>query len=542
MSVKITFNNETKEVPINSTYLEISKIFNLKNIIGLKINNEMISLNDCATKDTIVEFFDVNSIEGTKMYKAGLKFILEVAIKTIFKGSDIHFLHSVPGGMLGEIKYNSVLNEDDISLIKKEMANIIDGDYPFIKYNILKEEAKEFYQKTNCLEKEANLSNVDNIITIYKLKNYLNYFYVNLPFSTKCLKVFSLKYLGNNKLIILYPSNLTNGRLPDYVHHKKILDAYYEGKSWLKKLNTPYISDLNNLISKYEIKGFIESCELHFNEEIRKVSEEITRSSNTRFVMIAGPSSSGKTTTTRVLGAYLRSLGYEPICLSTDDYFVEREFNPKNDKGEYDFECLNAIDIKLLNNNLIDLLNGKEVSIPTFNFITGKKEYHENIIKLKENSIILLEGLHSLNDDLIPFIDQKYKYKIYLSPFIPLNIDRHNYISTIDLRLIRRIIRDSRTRGKDAAETIKTWQSVRDGEEKYIFPFTHQANMIINTALPYEIGVLKIYAEPLLLAIDTSSPFYEEARRLLKFLNSFYPISSELVSENSILREFIGGR
>ncbi len=542
MNVKITYQNETKEVPINTTYLEISKLFNLKNIIGIKINNDIISLNSKATKDQVVEFFDVNSIEGTKMYKAGLKFILEVAIKTIFKNSDIYFLHSVPGGMLGEIIYDKTLTDDDISLIKKEMANIIDGDYPFIKYNILKEEAKDFYLKTNCLEKEANLRNTENIITIHKLKNYLNYFYIDLPNSTNCLKNFSLQYLGNNRLIILYPSNLTHGKLPDYVHHENIIKSFYEGKSWLKKLNTPYVSDLNDLIYNYKIKGFIESCELHFNDQIRKVSEEIIRSNNIKFVMIAGPSSSGKTTTTRVLGAYLRSLGYEPICLSTDDYFVEREYNPKNDLGEYDFECLNAIDIKLLNENLKALLNGKEVSIPTFNFITGKKEYHNNIIKLKENSIILIEGLHCLNDDLIPYIDKKYKYKVYLSPFIPLNIDRHNYISTIDLRLIRRMIRDSRTRGINASDTIKNWQSVRDGEEKYIFPYTHQADTIINTALPYELGVLKIYAEPLLLTIDSASPFYAEARRLVKFLKSFYPISSELVSKDSILREFIGGR
>ena len=257
--------------------------------------------------------------------------------------------------------------------------------------------------------------------------------------------------------------------------------------------------------------------------------------------MIAGPSSSGKTTTTRILGAYLRSKGYDPICLSTDDYFVDRIDTPKDEYGKYDFECLNAIDTKEFNNDLMRLLKGEEVNIPTYNFVTGKREYHNNLIKLNENSIILIEGLHSLNDDLTPGIPDRYKYKIYLSPFIPLNIDRHNYISTLDLRLIRRIIRDNRTRGYTVSEVIEKWQSVRNGEEKYIFPYTHQANMIINTALPYELGVLKVYAEPLLLSIDTDSKYYEEARRLLKFLRSFYTITSEYVSKNSILREFIGG-
>ena len=362
-----------------------------------------------------------------------------------------------------------------------------------------------------------------------------------MPYSTKYIKKFELKYLGNNRLIILYPSNLTEGRLPEYVHHENIINAYYEGKSWLKKLNVPYVGDLNDLVSKREIKGFIESCELHFTDEIKKACDKIIRNNDKKFIMIAGPSSSGKTTTTRILGAYLRSKGYDPICLSTDDYFVDRVDNPKDEFGAYDFECLNAIDTRTFNNDLIKLLKGEEVNIPTFNFVTGKREYHNHLIKLKENSIILIEGLHSLNDDLTPGIAERYKYKIYLSPFIPLNIDRHNYISTLDLRLIRRMIRDNRTRGYTVSEVIEKWQSVRNGEEKYIFPFTHQADTIINTALPYELGVLKVYAEPLLLSIDTDSKYYEEARRLLKFLRSFYSITSEYVSKNSILREFIGG-
>ena len=443
--------------------------------------------------------------------------------------------------MLGEIKYDKILTTEDISRIKREMANIIDEDLEFKKFNILKKEAVDFYEATSYYEKAINVKTCDDIVTIYKLKDYLNYFYVPMPYKTKYIKQFELKYLGNNRLVILYPSNLTEGRLPEYVHHENIINAYYDGKSWLKKLNTPYVGDLNNLISNREVKGFIESCELHFTDEIKKASDKIIRNNDKKFVMIAGPSSSGKTTTTRVLGAYLRSKGYDPICLSTDDYFVERIDTPKDEYGNYDFECLNAIDTKTFNEDLMKLLKGEEVNIPTYNFVTGKREYHSHYIKLEENSIILIEGLHSLNDDLTPGIPDRYKYKIYLSPFIPLNIDRHNYISTLDLRLIRRIIRDNRTRGYTVSEVIEKWQSVRNGEEKYIFPFTHQADTIINTALPYELGVLKVYAEPLLLSIDTDSKYYEEARRLLKFLRSFYSITSEYVSKSSILREFIGG-
>ncbi len=541
--LKITFENKTIEADKNTTYLELSKYSKLKDsVLGVKKDNELIPLTAHATEDEEIEFIDSTSIEGAKMYKAAIKFILEVALKTIYKGSDIHYLHSVPGGMLGEIKYDKILTNEDISQIKGEMARIIDEDYEFKKYNILKKEAIDFYKITSEYEKAINVKTCDEIVTIYKLKDYINYFYVPMPYSTKYIKKFELKYLGNNRLVILYPSNLTEGRLPEYVHHENIINAYYNGKSWLKKLDTPYVGDLNNLVSSRTVKGFIESCELHFTDEIKKACDNIIRNNDKKFIMIAGPSSSGKTTTTRVLGAYLRSKGYDPICLSTDDYFVNRIDNPKDEFGEYDFECLNAIDIRQFNEDLINLLKGEEVNIPTFNFITGKREYHNHYIKLKENSIILIEGLHSLNDDLTPGIPEKYKYKIYLSPFIPLNIDRHNYISTLDLRLIRRLVRDNRTRGYKVSEVIEKWQSVRNGEEKYIFPFTHQADMIINTALPYELGVLKVYAEPLLLSIDTDSKYYEEARRLLKFLSSFYSITSEYVSKSSILREFIGGQ
>ncbi len=542
--IKITFDiNKIIEVEKGTTYLDISKNSKYKDtVLGVKKNNEILSLSEKVNGSETIEFFDCTSVDGTKMYKAAIMFIFEVALKTIFPNADVHYLHSVPGGMLGEIKYNKTLTIEDISKIKEEMAHIIDNDYQFKKYNILKKEAEAFYSAALTPEKSHNLQTADDIVAIYKLKDYLNYYYVPMPYSTKYIKLFSIKYLDNNNIIILYPSYLTKGVLPEYVHHENIIKSFYEGRSWLKKLNTPYLSDLNTLVSTYDIKGFIESCELKFNDQIKNACDEIIRNNEKRFIMIAGPSSSGKTTTTRVLASYLRSKGYDPICLSTDDYFLEREYNPKDEYGNYDFECLNAIDISLFNKHLLSLLKGEEIDVPTFNFITGHKEYHNHIIKLKENSIILIEGLHTLNDDLTPNIPERYKYKVYLSPFIPLNIDRHNYISTLDLRLIRRIVRDSRTRGHTASDTIKGWKSVRNGEEKYIFPYTDKASMVINTALPYELGVLKVYADPLLLSISTASPYYAEARRLYKFLKGFYPISSEYVEKNSILREFIGGK
>lgn len=542
MKITVTYNNKKIEVEKGTTYLEISKYTDIKDtILGVKKNNEILSLSDKAMEDEIIEFFDYNSPDGSKIYKAALKFIFEVALKTRISNSEIFYLHSVPGGILGEIKCSKELTDEDILKIQEEMLNIINNDHKFIKYNILKKEAIDFYTKINNSEKALNTQIYDNIVTIYKLKEHLNNFYISLPYSTKNINKFSLKYLGDNKIVLLCPSNLTCGKIPNYIHHENIINSFNKGIKWLQRLNAPYLSDLNTLVSNSNIKGFIESCELQFTDQIKKASDDIINDSEKRFIMIAGPSSSGKTTTTRVLGAYLRSKGYDPICLSTDDYFVNREDTPKGENGDYDFECLEAVDVKLLNKDLTKLLKGEEVNIPVFNFISGKREYHKNFIKLKENSIILLEGLHSLNSKLTPQIPDKHKYNIYLSPFIPLNIDRHNYISTLDLRLLRRIVRDNRTRGHNVDSTLKTWQSVRNGEEKYIFPYTNQADFIINTALPYEIGVLKVYVEPLLFGVNTDSLYYEEARRLLKFLRNFYPITSEYVSKNSILREFIGG-
>ena len=534
--------DKTITVPIGTTYKEISNYSMYKDtVLGVKKNNQVYSLMDTVTKDEKIDFFDYMVPIGAQMYKAALKFILEVALKSKFPGSEIYFEHSVPGGMLGEVVYSRVLTKGEFDIINEEMLNIINSNLEIKKFNVLTNDAVKFYHDTKNYEKAFNVLANDSVILMYELKKFLNYFYVLMPASTGLIKNFQLIYLEENKFIILYPSNLTNGKIPEYVSRDNIIDAFYKGKSWLKKLNTPYVSDLNNLVSSSKIRGFIESCELYFNDQIRKCSEEIVDHPDYKFIMIAGPSSSGKTTTTRVLSSYLRSIGYDPIQLSIDDYFVDREKTPKDKDGNFDYECLEAIDIELLNKNLLDLLKGESVDLPTYNFISGKKEYNNRIIKMQENSIILMEGLHSLNDSLTPYLPKENKYKIYLSPFIPLNIDRHNYISNVDLRLIRRIVRDNRTRGADVTSTIKQWQSVRNGEEKYIFPYIGTANMIINTALPYEIGVLKVYVDPLLLSVSNESLYYEETRRLVKFLRSFYPISSELVDKSSILREFIGG-
>ncbi|MEG1287765.1 MAG: nucleoside kinase [Bacilli bacterium] len=544
-TVKITFNDDTIHTyQIGTTFYDISKDFSMPSkILGVRINNEIYSLNKKALKDEVVEFFNVNDLIGNKMYKSALKFIFEVALVNKFPLATVSFEHSVPRGMLASINDKKMLTQNDISDLKGEMAKLINEDVRIEKLNVQPKEAIKYYLSIREFEKADNVQNInDKIVTLYKLKNKMNYFYSEMPYSTGAIEKFDLVYLGNNRIIFLYPGINGTPSVPEYVHYDNIIKSFLKGKEWLEMMHMPYITNLNKSVSNGSIKSFIKSSELMLSLYIANASNEISKNNDIKFVMIAGPSSSGKTTTCARLSAYLSTMGYDPISISVDDYFVDREKSPKDEFGNYDFECLLAIDVELFNTDLMKLLNNEEICLPRYNFITGKREISRKKIKMKENSILLIEGLHALNDDLTPAIDNKNKYKIYLSPFIPLNIDRHNYISTLDLRLLRRIVRDNRTRGYDVKTTIDKWQSVRSGEEKYVFPYIHQANVIINTALPYEVGVMKVFVEPLLYSVSVNSKYYEEARRLLDFLKQFYPIPGEYVNDESILREFIGGK
>ncbi len=543
--VKIIFNDNSEHFYAKDTsFYEISKDYQTDNpILGVKINNEVYPLAKKVTSEATVTFFDVDDLIGNKMYKSALKFIFEVALSHYDDSLKVTFDHSVPKGMLGTIDSEKILTQIDIDNIKTEMEKIVAEDLIIEKLIVQPNEAIKYYLKVKQYEKADNIQNInDRAVTLYKLNNHLNYFYSEMPYSTGAINKFNLVYLGNNKFIILFPKIGDKGKLPEYVHYDNILNSFAKGKTWLKALNMPYVTDLNKTISNGSIKKFIQSNELTFSLNISKVADEISKNRDLKFILVAGPSSSGKTTTNRRLAAYLSALGYDPINISIDDYFLPRKECPKDEDGKYDFESLQAIDVELFNKDIMKLLNQEEVTLPRFNFLTGEREFYQEKIKLKDNSIILIEGLHALNDELTKGIDKKYKYKIYLSPFIPINIDRHNYISTLDLRLLRRIVRDNRTRGYNVVETIDSWQKVRDGEEKYIFPFIHQADTIINTALAYEVGVLKVYVEPLLYSVRMDSAYYEEARRLINFLKQFYTIPGEYVNDDSILREFIGGK
>jgi len=474
-----------------------------------------------------------------KVYQAGLKFILYVATKKVLD-CDVIFSHSLDKGIYVQVDNNQELTYEQIDAIKTEMRNLISQDITYGRKMVLKKDAYLYYQKHGELEKAGNTITVNQkAVNLYELGGYYNYFYMDLPDSTGKTDKFNLIHLGANNLLLSHPVDIPNV-VPEYKPQVKILESFREYDSWIKAIGVSYVNDLNNIIANSKIRSFIKQNDIMMNNRFFNIAKQI-QESGAKIILLGGPSSSGKTTSTKKLALYLSTLGLNPIYLGLDDYYKERVDSPKDENGEYDFERLDAIDVELFNTQLKNILEGKEVEVPKFNFVTGEKEYKGRVIKLAVDDIILIEGLHCLNEELTHLIPKEQKLKIYISPFTPLSIDRHNHISTIDIRLIRRMIRDSWSRGFPPELTLQMWGKVRAGETKYVFPFTTEADIILNTAFIYEIGILRVYGEPLLYSIPPESEYYKEARRLLNFMQMFLPIPSDHINDDNILREFIGG-
>ncbi len=537
-------DGQTHKFPYGTSFYKISKSCKPKDqTVGVLVNNKIVSLHERLEDDCNIEFLDLNSKSGNKIYVAGLKMIFEYAFKRVYPKATVRFLYSLPRGLVAEIDYEKYLTKSEVVEIDKAMSKVVSDNLVIEKLIVANNDGIYYYDKQ--LKNKVKADNIRNItdptIVLYRLDDIVNYYYSEMPYSTEVISKYELNYLGKNTFVITWPTETDNGVTKEYVGYEKVIEAYQEGKAWLDTMNVPYINDVNREISQGRINNFIKSCELNFNLEINETAKEIAKRGNIKCVMISGPSSSGKTTVTKRLASYFAIYGLDPIIISLDDYFHERKDNPKDENGEYDFEGVQATDIELLTTEMLKLFNGKKINVPKFNFVTGSKEVSGRSVQLKKNSIILFEGLHAINDDVLPMISDLIKYKIYVSPYIPLCLDQHNYISLNDLRLIRRIVRDSRTRGYGVNETLKYWIKVRKGEEKNIIPFIHQANKIINTSLPYEVGVLKVFVEPLLYSVPADSEYYSEARKLLSFLKQFFAINSEFIPKDSIVREFIGG-
>lgn len=540
--VNVKINDKTYVYKKGTIIEEVSRQFSINYkypILISYVDNRLVELNKVLEKDCSLSFIDCSSRTGSRIYVKGLIFLLMCAIKELY-GYNYSFkvCHSIDKGV--RIRCLFDLTEEKLEEIKNKMIELVNLNLPIKKCIVKRKEAINYFkQTTNTSVANNYYYTTSNYVTLYKLNNMYGYFYSQMPINTKVFKSFALKYLGNNEFVLQYPT--LNGEIPSYVEHKKITEAFNKNYKSAKKLNIFTSSDINRIIAEGKINDIITLNEVIANNELLDLARQIAeQSSRVKVVLIAGPSSSGKTTTSRKLSMFLNTFGLNPKPISLDDYFLPREETPKLPNGDYDFESLRAIDIDLFNNQLKKLLNNEEVIIPTFNFKTGIPEFNKSL-KLNDNDIIIIEGLHCLNEELTKSIPKENKYKVYVSPLTDLNVDNYNMVSTSDNRLLRRMVRDNRTRGYSAEYTIKTWSRVRDGEEKYVFPYQEEADFVVNSALIYEIGALRQYAEPLLYNIDINSPYYEEARRLLRFLNMFLVVPTENIPKESILREFIGG-
>ena len=540
--VKVTYLGKSYMYPKDITLEDISKDFQenySETIIMAEVNGRPYELNYKVTDDVTVDFFDLTSPTGNRVYESGLIFVLEKACLNMLN-SEIEVKYSIDKGIY--IKTYKKITKEDLDKVSREMKEIVKRDLPIQKNLVNRLEAIEYYKSTKSYDKVNVLKySVNTNVNLYRLMDIYNYFFSYLPVSTGALKEFKLTYIDQNSFVLRYPNIYYLNKIPVYKHHDKLFNEFKKYDEWSEKLGIENVSSLNNKVTKGNVDDIVLLSENIQNNSLFKISETIYNNKKLKLILLAGPSSSGKTTTSKKLELFLKGFGLNPIAISIDNYFVDRDKTPRLPDGSYDFESLNSINVELFNKNLKDLLDGKEVTLPVYNFITGKSELSDESIKLGEKEILIVEGLHALNEELTYSIDKKNKYKIYLCPLTVLSLDNHNRIRTTDNRLLRRIVRDNRTRGYSASDTLSTWGKVREGEEKYVFPFQDEADVIFNTSLIYELGVLKTYAEPLLYSVEESDPMYKEAVRLLNLLKNILPISNDYIPVDSIVREFIGG-
>ena len=544
---------ETIEVKVNNKIFKYSKGITVNEILtehrqGYKypiilarINNRLRELSEKIEENSTIEFLDLTTPEGNRAHINGLILVLLYAVNTLYgKKSKIRVEHSLDKGIY--IKTGFKLTEQKLSQIKAVMKEIIKKDLPINKLNIDRLEAINYYNEIGDTTKSGVLKYItDNYITLYRLGNIYDYFYSLMPTKTGQVKDFDLTFIDNNSLLLRFPTVYINDKIKKYQPHPHMFEVFKEYKDWANLIGVEDAVDLNRVVSTGKISDLIKIDETLQSNRLLEIAKEInSKRKKVRIVLMAGPSSAGKTTTSRKLCMYLKSFGLEPKTIGMDDYFVEREHTPKDENGNYDFECLETVDLKLFDKQIQQLLNGETVKVPTYNFGLGRKEFN-GTMKLEENDILIIEGIHALDPKILSNISREKKYKIYISPLTELNIDSHNRIPTTDNRLLRRIVRDNRTRDYKVENTLKQWASVRSGEEKYIFPYQDDSDTTVNSAAIYEIGVLKTYVEPLLYSVESSSPYYEEAKRLINSLRVFLPIPSESIPEDAVIREFIGG-
>ncbi len=541
--MKVKVNGEIREFK-PATLEEISKNYRKDNepmIMAALINNHFKELTEYVDRDVEIKWVDLTESDGVRIYQRTLSFVFIRATMEIFRNIKVNIRHSLSKGLYCDFNFKRDLEEEDICKIKARMQEIIDSNIEITKEVMLRKDAIQMFKDLDFNSKAELLDHLDNeYVSVYSCGWMKNYFYGYMLPNVSYLKYFDLVKVGKG-VILRHPTNFSPNGLPKYEKHIKLGKVFSESEKWGDIVSVKDVSELNDSIEDGTYKELMILGEALHEKKVAQIADIIS-ASNKRVILIAGPSSSGKTTFANRLKIQLKVNGYNPITISTDDYFVERKDTPLDENGEYDFESINAVDTKLFNKNLNALIAGEEVDLPVFNFVTGTKEYGKKLLKIKENQPIIIEGIHGLNEVLTSDVSADIKFKIYISDLTQLNIDNHNRIPTTDTRLIRRIVRDSKYRGHDADRTIELWPNVRKGEEKNIFPFQEEADIMFNSALSFELAVLKKHAEPLLKAITDKSDSYKEAKRLLNFLSYFKSVENDdIVPRTSILKEFIGG-
>jgi uridine kinase len=534
------------EVQEGTTLLEISKNYQKDHqytIIGAFVNQKEKDLHyeaNSGQNHNLIDFFDLSSEAAVRMIRRGLAFVFNMAASELYPGCKFNVCHSLSKGLYCEFKYEQGFTEEMLKKIEGRMRELIDQDLPFTRKEIGLGEAREIFMQQG---REDVVSLIDDCrkdyFTIYTCNGNVDCYYGNLVPSTGYLKTFELKYYEPG-FVIRFPEAANPLVLPTFEKNHKLFNIFHEYKQWGSILEVENAGMINKIIKTGNIGEFIRISEGLHEKKIAQIADMIAKQPEKKVILIAGPSSSGKTTFAQRLGIQLRVDGLRPIMVSLDNYFVNRDKTPRDENGELDFESIEALDVELFNQQLVALINGEEVEVPVYNFQKGAREEVGTKLRMKEGQLLIIEGIHGLNEKLTAQISRNNKFKIYVSALTSLSIDDHNRIPTTDTRIIRRIVRDSQFRGHNATDTIKMWPSVRKGEEKYIFPFQEEADVMFNSALIYEICVLKKYAELLIEDIDRSSPLYSEARRLLNFLNDFLPVDTYEIPINSIIREFIG--
>ncbi len=538
--ITVTFDDSRKiEVDYKTKAIDVIKMVenDVSDILALNINNELRSFNYELVKDSTIKYIKYNSADGYRVYSGTLKMVLYMALTSIFSEADVEFIATIKKDqyfLLNDIN----ITDEKVAKIKEKMQEIIDKDLPIVKKVVPIEEATVLYSAANNSDKLKNLDNkLKSYITMYFCDGMYNNFNTALAPSTGYVKKFDLRRYKEG-LVLMFPNN--EGYIKDKISYVSLYDAYIEFNKLNETFGMSTIGDLNKNILQGKTNDIIQVAEAIHDRKLVELVQSIEKRKNIKMILISGPSSSGKTTFAQKLGVQLKLTGYNPITISMDNYFKERKDTPLGDDGKYNFETVDALDIDLFNSQMKDLIDGKTVELPEFDFLVGEKRYKGNYLKLEKNDVMIIEGIHALNPILTKFTPDENKYKVYIAPITTLNIDGYTKISSSDTRLLRRMVRDYTTRGHSVQRTFELWNNVKKGEEEYIFPFVDDADFIYNSSLNYEPSVMKTFAQPLLLQLDSSSEFYSEARRLYFYLNNFIPLETGNIPINSIIREFIG--